>query len=202
MLEKYRRVVDNWHRVGVSVHAGYMLGFPFDGPDCGRIAAKTLRKLGFDIVSFFIMTPLPGTEDQVRYAKEGNIIDWDFNNLDSQHVTLKHERLDRDSWMRAYREAFTGFYSFSSLLKTIFTVAGGRGLDAEARRSTLRQFMYYFFSYRQGRHPMVGGVWQILRRDVRRAAITDDEAYRHYLGGMRFDAILRGDGGGFAAAPA
>jgi radical SAM superfamily enzyme YgiQ (UPF0313 family) len=202
VLEKYRRVVENWHRVGISVHAGYMLGFPFDGPDCGRIAAKTLRKLGFDIVSFFIMTPLPGTEDQVRYAKEGAIIDWDFNNLDSQHVTLKHERLDTDSWMRAYREAFTGFYSFASLLKTIFTVCGGRGLDAEARRSTLRQFMYYFFSYRQGRHPMVGGVWQILRRDVRRAAITDDEAYRHYLGGMRFDAILRGDGGGFAAAPA
>ena len=91
----------------------------------------------------------------------------------------------------------------SRLLKTIFTVAGGRGLDAEARRSTLRQFMYYFFSYRQGRHPMVGGVWQILRRDVRRVAITDAEALRHYLGGMRFDAILRGDGGGgFAAAPA
>src|SRR6202051_1543571 len=69
VLDKYRRVVDNWHKVGVSVHAGYMLGFPFDGPDCGRIAAKTLRKIGFDIVSFFIMTPLPGTEDQVRYAK-------------------------------------------------------------------------------------------------------------------------------------
>ena len=27
VLEKYRRVVDNWHRVGISVHAGYMLGF-------------------------------------------------------------------------------------------------------------------------------------------------------------------------------
>src|ERR1700691_2129114 len=202
VLEKYRRVVDNWHRFGISVHAGYMLGFPFDGPDCGRIAARTLRKLRFDIVSFFIMTPLPGTEDQVRCAKEGSIIDWDFNNLDSQHVTLKHERLDRDSWMRAYRQAYTGFYSFPSLLKTIFSVAGGRGLEAEARRSTLRQFIYYFFSYRQGRHPMVGGVWQILRRDVRRVAITDAEALRHYLGGMRFDAILRGDGGGFAAEPA
>jgi radical SAM superfamily enzyme YgiQ (UPF0313 family) len=202
VLEKYRRVVANWHRAGVSVHAGYMLGFPFDGPDCGRIAAKTLRKLGFDIVSFFIMTPLPGTEDQVRYAKDGQIVDWDFNNLDSQHVTLKHERLDRDSWMRAYREAFTGFYSFPRLLKTIFTVAGGLGLSIEARRSTLRQFLYYFFSYRQGRHPMVGGVWQIRRRDVRRSVITDEEASRYYLGGMRFDAILRGERGDIAAAPA
>src|SRR5271170_5172633 len=82
VLSKYRRVVDNWHRAGVSVHAGYMLGFPFDGPDCGRVAAATLKKIGFDIVSFFIMTPLPGTEDQVRFTKEGAIIDWDFNQLD------------------------------------------------------------------------------------------------------------------------
>jgi radical SAM superfamily enzyme YgiQ (UPF0313 family) len=206
VLNKYRRVVENWHRAGISVHAGYMLGFPFDGPDCGRIAARTLRKLGFDIVSFFIMTPLPGTEDQVRFAKEGSIIDWDFNNLDSQHVTLAHEKLDRHLWMRAYRDAFTRFYSFGKLLNTVLTVAGGRGpgghgLAVEARRSIVRQFIYYFFSYRQGRHPMVGGVWQIRRRDLRRSVITDEEARRHYLGGLRFDAILRGDGGGFALCP-
>ncbi len=202
VYNKYRRVVDNWHRAGVSVHAGYMLGFPFDGADCGRIAARVLRKIGFDIVSFFIMTPLPGTEDQIRYAKEDAIIDWDFNNLDSQHVTLKHDRLDVQSWMNAYREAFTGFYTVGRMLHTIFTVAGGRNLGTEARLSTLRQFLYYFFSYRLGRHPMVGGIWQIRRRDVRRAAVTDDEARRHYLGGLRFDAILRGDGGEFASAPA
>jgi radical SAM superfamily enzyme YgiQ (UPF0313 family) len=202
VLEKYRRVVDNWHKVGVSVHAGYMLGFPFDGADCGRVAAKTLKKLGFDIVSFFIMTPLPGTEDQVRYAKEGAIIDWDFNNLDSQHVTLKHDKLDTHSWLRAYSDSFRGFYSIPRLLHTIFTVAGGRNLSAESRRSTVRQFVYYFFSYRQGRHPMVGGVWQIRRRDVRRSVITDEEARRQYIGGLRFDAILRGEGDRFATASA
>jgi radical SAM superfamily enzyme YgiQ (UPF0313 family) len=203
VIDKYRRVVDNWHKVGVSVHAGYMLGFPFDGPDCGRVAAATLKKIGFDIVSFFIMTPLPGTEDQARFTKEGSIIDWDFNNLDSQHVTLKHEKLDTQSWLGAYRDAFMGFYSLPRLVHSMLTICAGRGLDAEARRSVLRQFTYYFFSYRQGRHPMVGGIWPIRRRDVRRNAITDDESRRLYLGGMRFDAILRGDGGeGFAGAPA
>ena len=202
VMSKYRRVVDNWHRVGISVHAGYMLGFPFDGPDCGRIAGKTLRQLGFDIVSFFIMTPLPGTEDQIRYAKEGQILDWDFNNLDSQHVTLKHDKMDKSMWMRAYTDAFRIFYSHWRLLHTVMTVASGRGLSAEARRSVVRQFVYYFFSYRQGRHPMVGGVWQIRRRDLRRAAVTDEEAQRFYLGDRRFNAILHGSQGEFAGAPA
>jgi radical SAM superfamily enzyme YgiQ (UPF0313 family) len=203
VLKKYRRTVDNWHRAGISVHAGYILGFPFDGEDCGRVAARTLRELGFDIVSFFIMTPLPGTEDQVRYAKEGLIADWDFNNLDSQHVTLKHELLDKETWLKAYREAFTGFYSIGRLLHTIFTVAAGHGLSAESRRSVVRQFIYYFFSYRQGRHPMVGGIWQIRRRDVRRLAYTDEDARECYLGGRRFDAIISGTAdGNFGLAPA
>src|SRR5208337_1982036 len=116
VLAKYRRVVDNWHRMGIAVHAGYMLGVPMGGADWGRVAARTLREIGFDIVSFFIMTPLPGTEDQIRYAKQGQIIDWDFNNLDSQHVTLQHDKLDQGLWMRAYTEAFKGFYSPWQLL--------------------------------------------------------------------------------------
>jgi radical SAM superfamily enzyme YgiQ (UPF0313 family) len=202
VINKYKRTVDNWHSAGISVHAGYMLGFPFDGPDCGRVAAQTLKKIGFDIVSFFIMTPLPGTEDQVRYTQNGEIIDWDFNQLDSQHVTLKHPKLDKQQWMQAYRDAYKGFYSIPRLLRTVFTVNGRRGLSREARSSSMSQWMYYFFSYRQGRHPMVGGVWQILRRDVRRAAITDEDARRHYLGGRCFDAILHREGGEFAAAPA
>jgi radical SAM superfamily enzyme YgiQ (UPF0313 family) len=202
VIAKYRRVVDNWHRVGVSVHAGYMLGFPFDGPDCGRVAARTLREIGFDMVSFFIMTPLPGTEDQVRYARQGQIVDWDFNNLDSQHVTLQHDKLDRGLWMQAYREAFTGFYSPWQLLKTIFTAAGGRGLSAPSRRAVVRQFGYYFFSYRQGRHPMVGGVWQIRRRDLMRAAISDEDAERLYLGSRRVNAVLHGSERGLAIASA
>ena len=133
VINKYRRVVENWHKVGVSVHAGYMLGFPFDGPDCGRVAAATLKKIGFDIVSFFIMTPLPGTEDQVRFAKEGEIIDWDFNHLDSQHVTLKHDKLDKDSWLGAYRDAFMGFYSIPRFLHTMLTVA--RAADSTPKRA-------------------------------------------------------------------
>jgi radical SAM superfamily enzyme YgiQ (UPF0313 family) len=202
VLAKYRRVVDNWHRAGISVHAGYMLGFPMDGPDCGRVAARTLREIGFDMVSFFIMTPLPGTEDQIRYAGQEQISDWDFNNLDSQHVTLRHDQLDQGRWMQAYAEAFKGFYSPWQLLKTIFTVAAGHGLSAASRRAVVRQFSYYFFSYRQGRHPMVGGVWQIRRRDLMRAAISDADAERLYLGSRQVRAILHGSERGFAIAGA
>ena len=181
-----------------------MLGFPFDGPDCGRIAAQTLRKIGFDIVSFFIMTPLPGTEDQVRYAKEGDIIDWDFNKLDSQHVTLQaRPRLDtRLSGCRPIATRSPASTASARPAQDDLHRCGGRNLNAESRRSTLRQFCTTFsaigrdairWSAAYGRFV---GVTCVARRSptTRRCGITS--------AGVRFDAILRGDGGGFAAAPA
>src|SRR5690242_9944499 len=59
--EKYRRVCRNWHRYGVAVHCGYMIGFPFDGPESGRQSAEWLLDVGVDLASFFVVTPLPGT---------------------------------------------------------------------------------------------------------------------------------------------
>jgi hypothetical protein len=48
----------------------------------------------------------------------------------------------------------------------------------------VRQWLYYFYSYRAGRHPMLGGLWQRrVSRDARRLVVTDDEARGHYLGG-------------------
>jgi len=91
--EKYRRVCRNWHRQGVAVHCGYMIGFPFDGPESGRQSAEWLLEVGVDLASFFIVTPLPGTEDHDKAVREGTIADWDFNQYDSQHMVSHHPRM-------------------------------------------------------------------------------------------------------------
>jgi hypothetical protein len=64
--EKYRRVCRNWHRHGVSVHCGYMIGFPFDGPECGRQSAEWLLDVGVDLASFFIVTRCPAPRTTTR----------------------------------------------------------------------------------------------------------------------------------------
>src|SRR5947208_2973552 len=100
--EKYRRVCHNWHRQGVAVHCGYMIGFPFDGPESGRQSAEWLLEVGVDLASFFIVTPLPGTEDHDKAVREGTIADWDFNQYDSQHMVSHHPRMTPAEVERAY----------------------------------------------------------------------------------------------------
>src|SRR5438876_4707343 len=181
--EKYRRVCQNWHRHGVAVHCGYMIGIPFDGPECGRQSAEWLLDVGVDLASFFVVTPLPGTEDHDRAVRDGTILDWDFNNYDSQHMVSHHPRMTTAEVVRAYREAYLTFYSARNTLRLLFTVHRVPGLSWAARSAMWRQHLYYFYSYRAGRHPMLGGIWQRRMPGARREVLTDEEARGHYLGG-------------------
>jgi radical SAM superfamily enzyme YgiQ (UPF0313 family) len=181
--EKYRRVCRNWHRHGVAVHCGYMIGFPFDGPESGREAAAWLREVGVDLATFFVVTPLPGTEDHDKAVREGTIADWDFNQYDSQHMVSHHPRMTIPQVVQAYRDAYLRFYSVRNTLRSLLTYHRTPGLSWMSRGSMLRQHLYYFYSYRAGRHPMVGGLWQRdVSPDARRRVHTDEEARAHYLG--------------------
>ena len=182
--EKYWRVCRNWHRHGVAVHCGYMIGFPFDGPECGRQSAEWLLEAGVDLASFFIVTPLPGTEDHDKAVREGTIADWDFNQYDSQHMVSHHPRMTREQVVQAYRDAYLTFYSASRTLRSLLTWHRVDGLDWASRSAMVRQHLYYFYSYRAGRHPMLGGIWQKgVPPAARRRVLTDEEARAVHLGG-------------------
>ncbi len=181
VLEKYRRVVNNWHNAGIAVHCGYMLGFPYDTPESGHEAARDLIEVGVDLASFFIVTPLPGTEDHIKAVEEGKITDWDFNWYDSDHVVSQHPTMSAEEVLKAYRDAYRTFYSPWRMLKNTATFSGGRGLNWEARDSMTREFLYWGYSYRRGRHPMLGGLWKMYDEKTKRRVITDDEARALYL---------------------
>lgn len=191
VLEKYRRVVDNWHQAGIAVHCGYMIGFPYDTPESGREAARDLIEVGVDLASFFIVTPLPGTEDHIKAVEEGTISDWDFNWYDSDHVVFHHPTMSTEEIYKAYRDAYTTFYSPWRIIKNTATFAGGRGLNWEARDSMTKEFIYWAHSYRRGRHPMLGGVWKLRDEQTKRRVITDEDARAHYLAGWQGSGVAR-----------
>jgi radical SAM superfamily enzyme YgiQ (UPF0313 family) len=181
--EKYRRVCENWHRHGIAVHCGYMIGFPFDGPECGRQSAEWLLDVGVDLATFFVVTPLPGTEDHDKAVRESTIADWDFNQYDSQHMVSQHPRMTTAQVMQAYRDAYRTFYSARNTLRYLLARPAATGLSPLSRTSMVRQRLYYCYSYRAGRHPMLGGIWQRgVPAGARRVVVTDEEARACYLG--------------------
>lgn len=63
-ITEYRAMLQAWHRVGTLTCAGYVLGFPGDTLETIARDIRIIQKeLCVDLLEFFLLTPLPGSED-------------------------------------------------------------------------------------------------------------------------------------------
>jgi radical SAM superfamily enzyme YgiQ (UPF0313 family) len=63
-ITEYRRMLLDWKQAGIMTFAGYILGFPNDTPESILHDIDIVkRELPLDLLEFFILTPLPGSED-------------------------------------------------------------------------------------------------------------------------------------------
>jgi hypothetical protein len=80
-----------WKRVGATVFAGYIVGFPTDTPESVLRDIKIIqRELPIDLLEPHCLTPLPGSEDHQKLHKAGVYLDPDLNNYNLEHVTTPH----------------------------------------------------------------------------------------------------------------
>src|SRR5262245_5004348 len=69
------------------------------------------RELPLDILEFFHLTPLPGSEDHQRLWKAGATMDPDLNRYDLEHACADHARMSKADWEAIYREAWSLYYT-------------------------------------------------------------------------------------------
>lgn len=163
-VDDYRTAVDAWQRAGILVHVGYIIGFDGDTPD-GVLAAIDLlkRELRVDVASFFMLTPLPGSEDHRRLREGGIALDPDLDRYDTFHAVREHPRMTRDEWETVYREAWRRFYTREHLRDRLASVA------PEVRTPLLQVYLWYLATFRvQGSHPMLTGFFRRKPRTERR----------------------------------
>src|SRR6478736_6997362 len=64
---EYREMLQAWHTAKVITWAGYILGFPNDTPETIARDIEIIKtELPIDILEFFFLTPLPGSEDHKK----------------------------------------------------------------------------------------------------------------------------------------
>lgn len=157
--DTYDRIVALCRKHRISAHFSNIIGFPTDTRDDVLEHLRRLRELQPDVASFYILTPIPGTEQYEEFLDQGLIEERNLDRFDATCVTWKHPRLERGEWMdlmlRCYRE-------FASLPDVVARLA----------RHTLRRWDYrtaidlmsvvaysvqWRLAARQRRHPMAGG---------------------------------------------
>jgi hypothetical protein len=184
LIQRYRAAVRAWHDIGASVECGYILGFDADRRGAGEQAARDLTEIGVDVASFYLLAPLPGSEDYARALRDGSLIEQDFNEY-FQRPMMAHPRLSAAE-MQAELDAAVGvMWSWPHVLRRLASALLGLG---RARIATpwvyLKRQLGYRVMLTAGLHTYVeGGLFRRRGIDMgRRQAIGDEEARRLYLG--------------------
>ncbi|MBY5867476.1 B12-binding domain-containing radical SAM protein [Rhizobium leguminosarum] len=127
-ITEYRKMLLAWKAQGIMTLAGYILGFPADTPESiRRDIAIIQEELPLDVIEFFILTPLPGSEDHQVLWKKGVDMDADLNIYDVEHVCTAHPKMSKQEWEDIYHEAWALYYS-PDHMKTLLRRAVATGV--------------------------------------------------------------------------
>ncbi|WP_026380154.1 B12-binding domain-containing radical SAM protein [Afifella pfennigii] len=159
---EYRKMLQAWKDAGVVTYAGYILGFPDDTPEKIRRNMEILKKeLPLDLVEFFFLTPLPGSEDHQKLTREGIWMDPDVNKYDLNHRVSHHPTMSDAEWEAIYRECWEICYD-EAHIERVLRRAAARGVKTKQLFHGLGAF--YGSVTIEKVHPLEAG---FMRRKVR-----------------------------------
>ena len=162
---RYGEIVRLCREHRISSHFSNILGFPEDTEESIRGHVETLRALAPDVASFYVLTPIPGTEQCDDFLSRGWVTETNLDRFDGSTLTWKHPRLPAERLARLLMKAYRGFYDWRSIGRKAAAFARApRDYDYRTGQTLfaiLGQAALARWAIRRGEHPMAGGVGRV-----------------------------------------
>lgn len=168
-ITDYRAMLLAWKKAGVITYCGYILGFPGDTKESIIHDIQIIKKeLPLDLLEFFYLTPLPGSEDHKKLHESGIAMDADLNKYDLNHAVTAHPKMSMGEWDDTYRAAWETYYT-EEHIGTVLR----RSAASNASPGKTFFFLVYFKGCIdiEGVHPLEGGFFRKKARKNRRSGL-------------------------------
>jgi hypothetical protein len=175
---EYRKMLQAWKDARIITYVGYILGFP---PDTAETIQRDIeiikRELPIDLVEFFFLTPLPGSEDHRNLHSQGVWMDPDMNKYDLTHATTGHALMSKEAWQEAYRRAWEQYYSLDHI-ETIMRRTAAKGI--KLKKLLLQLGGFYGAVNFEKVHPLEMGIFRRKVRTQRRSGLPRENPLIFY----------------------
>lgn len=173
-LDRYGELVGGFHKAGISVFGGFIIGSDHDDVEAVAETALHAVKLGVDIIQVTNLTPLPGTKMYDRFMADGRIVatnypqDWErytftetvYNpihmtsrELDEAIYELRHAAA-KQNWV--VKRAIRTFFRTRSFTTAMFVYTMNRGWKKMARiQAPKDETRFGFTPPRSGRYTKI-----------------------------------------------
>ena len=173
-ITEYRTMLLAWKKARAITYVGYILGFPADTPESIVRDIKVVqRELPIDVLEFFCLTPLPGSEDHQKLSREGVAMDPDLNKYDLDHVVTGHAKMSQAEWEKTYELAWNTYYT-PEHFETVMRRAAASRISI-GNVLALMLWFYHCILY-EGVHPLEGGFLRRKYRADRRPGLPREAA--------------------------
>jgi radical SAM superfamily enzyme YgiQ (UPF0313 family) len=156
----YGEIVRLCRRGDMITHFSNIIGFPEDTEAGIRGHLEALTDIAPDVASFYILTPIPGTQQYDEFLAAGLITERNLDRFDGTNPTWRHDVLEpkqlQDMLFRCYKR----FYDLSHLIRYCF---GGR---KTAIASGIASHIFHRFAAFRRMHPMSGGIGRVFRDGI------------------------------------
>ena len=168
-ITDYRQMLLAWKKVGIVTYCGYILGFPGDTRESIIHDIEVIkRELPVDLLEFFYLTPLPGSEDHKNLYLAGIEMDADLNKYDLNHAVTAHPKMSKEEWEQTYADAWATYYT-DKHVETVLRRAIATGTSPG-------KTMFFITWFKgcigiEGIHPLEGGFFRRKVRQNRRGGL-------------------------------
>ncbi len=108
--DTYGEIVRLCRDSGIRAHFSNIIGFPDQNEDGIRMHMAALKDLAPEFASFFILTPIPGTEQYREFLDQGLIYEKNLDRFDAYTPTFYHEHINpvrlQDLLFNVYEEFY------------------------------------------------------------------------------------------------
>jgi MoaA/NifB/PqqE/SkfB family radical SAM enzyme len=115
--EMYGRIVRMCREAGISTHYSNIIGFPTDTRESIQEHVSRLRDIQADFASFYILTPIPGTEQYDQFLSAGWITEMNLDRYDGQCVTWRHPHLEDHEIEELLFNAYLSYYTPRQIMR-------------------------------------------------------------------------------------
>jgi hypothetical protein len=177
-ITEYRKMLLAWKEAKIITYCGYITGFPNDTAESIKRDVEIVKKeLPLDVLEFFFLTPLPGSEDHQKLVNAGVPVDPDLNKYDLNHVCTAHSKMSKAEWEHAYLTAWKTYYTLEHIETILRRLVAKKGRAANAI-----VLMMWFMSaiHLEGVHPLESGVFRLKFRRDRRPGLPLEPVWIFY----------------------
>lgn len=156
--DRYAQIVELCERHGILTHFSNIIGFPGDTGETVKEHLETLRSMNPSLASFYILTPIPGTEQYGDFLARGLIYESNLDRFDGIHPTWHHDHFSPRRLQRLLFDCYRNFFGYKEFLGST-GLAKGTSFDFDY----LGTWLFTRLQAYHETHPMSGGVWRVKR---------------------------------------